>query len=240
MDRSGTLLIGVPVHVIHGGLVGIALGFRRSGQEQLAACILVDVAVFGKVNDQALLAVAVVAVDDGLRPAIGRTGGHIILGGIIGQDRIPLMDELGVCPNRVVFRVHYDGARLDARGPAPVVVHSALGIQFSVTARNSAVKVDQDSPPIGVFTLRVGLIPVDILVFGRHVIQVLNHLPEGEILRLQRIDIVVDLPCHAQAVLEAVGVEPAALPGAVNLAHGHDLAVALSDVPGHTLTVGAV
>lgn len=64
----------------------------------------------------------------------------------------------------------------------PLFVHATLGVELAVLTGHGAVEVDEHGAPVGVFTGRVHVRA------HLHVVEVLDHLPEGEVLGLQAGD----------------------------------------------------
>ena len=172
-------------------------------------------------------------MDDGLCLAIVGGGSHVVVLIVVGDDLVARVDEVGDGLDAVVLGVGNNRARFKSIGGTAVVVHATLGVELAVLTGHGAVEVDEHGAPVGVFTGRVHVRA------HLHVVEVLDHLPEGEVLGLQAGDVGADLAHHAQRVVETVRVVGARLPGAVHLAHRQLLAVCLSDIARlHLVAVG--
>ena len=218
-----------------GGIDTRVLVFGRGfgGQIELTVSVVGNLAVLRQVDDEGLVRGAGVAVDDGLRLAIGGGGSHVVVFIVVGDDLVARVDEVGDGLDAVVLGVCNNRARFKSIGGTAVVVHAALGVELAVHASHGAVEVDEHGAPVGVLTGRIHIRA------HLHVVEVLDHLPEGEVLGLQAGDVGADLAHHAQRVVETVRVVGARLPGAVHLAHRQLLAVCLSDIARlHLVAVG--
>ena len=110
--RSG----GIDTHVL-------VFGRGFGGQIELTVSVVGHLAVLRQVDDEGLVRGAGVAVDDGLRLAIGGGGSHVVVFIVVGDDLVARVDEVGDGLDAVVLGVGNNRARFKSIGGTAVVVH---------------------------------------------------------------------------------------------------------------------